>query len=203
MRTKNKYEAIEIIDVDDKLEIADEFIDRLYNTDKTVAVFGDIDLVESILDDVNDLNETSIKFVDFRGDFEGTFYIAVNDDGEIVVRDASDFDEFADIGIAFIDMDCADEKTVQEIIDYFVNEDKEVILFGYPDDMVEHCGKECGKTCHCGLYDESPVSFEDDQHGFTMRKTDDNGYRCVSFYSTDENYKNKALDMIKDIWNLV
>ena len=87
MRAKNKYEAIEIIDVEDKVDISDEFIDRLYNTDKTVAVFGDIELVE-----VKDLDETSMKLIDFRGDFEGIFYIAVNDDGEIVVRDASDFD---------------------------------------------------------------------------------------------------------------
>ena len=71
----------------------------------------------------------------------------------------------------------------QDIINYCVNEDKEVILFGQEDD----CDGDC-KNCNC--HDETYLHTSEDEdgntHGFTASRSDGDSYMSYSYYSSDE-----------------
>ena len=73
----------------------------------------------------------------------------------------------------------------QNIIDYCVNEDKEVILFGQEDDCDGDC--EC-ENCNC--HDETYLHTSEDEdgntHGFTASRADGDSYMSYSYYSSDE-----------------
>lgn len=128
---ENKYEDIEIIDLEDKVDdIVEIYINRLYNTDKTVGVITNKDIAEYILDNLVELDETSIKEVDLIDYLDLEFkeyFVSVDDCGAITVIPVEDFIDLRKTDIFYIDMD-GDIR--QEVIDYCVNEDKEVILFG-------------------------------------------------------------------------
>lgn len=130
---KNKYEDIEMIDLENKAEdITDIFINRLYHTDKTVGVVVNKEIAEYILDELVKIDETSIKEVDLVDYMEVNEYlVSVDDGGAITVVPIENFCVLDKTDIFYIDMDGDIE---QNIIDYCVNEDKEVILFGQEDD---------------------------------------------------------------------
>lgn len=143
---KNKYEDIEMIDLENKAEdITDIFINRLYHTDKTVGVVVNKEIAEYILDELVKIDETSIKEVDLVDYMEVNEYlVSVDNGGVITVIPIEDFGVLDKTDIFYIDMDGDIE---QNIIDYCVNEDKEVILFGQEDDG---CDDECTcSECKC------------------------------------------------------
>lgn len=130
---KNKYEDIQMIDLEDKVnDIISIYINRLYHTDKTVGVVVNKEIAEYILDNLIRLDETSIKEIDLVDYMNVDEYlVSVDDDGVITVVPIEDFGVLDKTDIFYIDMDGDIE---QDIIDYCVNEDKEVILFGQEDD---------------------------------------------------------------------
>lgn len=130
-----------MIDLEDKVEdIVDIYIERLYHTDKTVGVIVSKDIAEYILDNLVKLDDTSIKEVDFIDYINiNEYLVSVDNDGCITVIPIEDFGILDATDIFYIDMD-GDIK--QEIIDYCVNEDKKVILFGQ-DDTDDECDGEC------------------------------------------------------------
>lgn len=73
----------------------------------------------------------------------------------------------------------------QDVIDYCVNEDKEVILFGQEDDCDGDCDCE-----NCPAHDETYLHTSEDEdgnaHGFTASRSDGDSYMSYSFYSSDE-----------------
>lgn len=140
---KNKYEDIQMIDLEDKVDdIVEIYINRLYNTDKTVGVIVNKEIAEYILDNLIRLDETSIKEIDLVDYMNiDEYLVSVDDGGVITVVPIEDFGILDKTDIFYIDMD-GDIK--QNIIDYCVNEDKEVILFGQEDD----CDGDC-ENCNC------------------------------------------------------
>ena len=126
---KNKYEDIQMIDFEDKVDdIVETYIERLYHTDKTVGVVVNKEIAEYILDNLIRLDETSIKEIDLVDYMNiGEYLVSVDDCGVITVVPIEDFGVLDKTDIFYIDMD-GDIR--QEVIDYCVNEDKEVILFG-------------------------------------------------------------------------
>ena len=142
---KNKYENIKMLDLDDKVDdIVEIYINRLYNTDKTVGVVVNKEIAEYILDILIRLDETSIKEIDLVDYMNiGEYLVSVDDNGVITVIPIEDFCVLDKTDIFYIDMDGDIE---QAIIDYCVNEDKEVILFGQEDDC--ECDGEC-ENCNC------------------------------------------------------
>ena len=130
---KNKYEDIQMIDLEDKVnDIISIYINRLYHTDKTVGVVVNKEIAEYILDILTRLDETSIKEIDLVDYMNiDEYLVSVDDDGVITVVPIEDFCVLDKTDIFYIDMDGDIE---QDIIDYCVNEDKEVILFGQEDD---------------------------------------------------------------------
>ena len=179
---KNKYENIEMIDLVNKAEdITDIYINRLYHTDKTVGIIVNKEIAEYILDELVKIDDTSIKEVNLVDYMEVDEYlVSVDDDGYITCVPIEDFGVLNKTNIFYIDMD---GDISQDIINYCVNEDKEVILFGQEDD----CDGDC-KKCNC--HDETYLHTSEDEdgntHGFTASKSDGDSYMSYSYYSSDE-----------------
>ena len=134
-----------MIDLDDKVDdIISIYINRLYHTDKTVGVIVNKEIAEYILDNLIRLDETSIKEIDLVDYMNiGEYLVSVDDNGVITVVPIEDFCVLDKTDIFYIDMD---GDISQDIIDYCVNEDKEVILFGQEDNCDGDC--EC-ENCNC------------------------------------------------------
>lgn len=181
---KNKYEGIQMIDLEDKVDdITDIFINRLYHTDKTVGVVINKEIAEYILDELVKIDETSIKEVDLVDYMNiDEYLVSVDDDGVITVVPIEDFCVLDNTDIFYIDMD-GDIK--QDVIDYCVNEDKEVILFVQEDD----CDGD-GECENCNCHDETYLHTSEDEdgnaHGFTASRSDGDSYMSYSYYSSDE-----------------
>lgn len=127
-----------MIDLEDKVDdIISIYINRLYHTDKTVGVIVNKEIAEYILDNLIILDETSIKEIDLVDYMNiDEYLVSVDDNGVITVVPIEDFGVLDKTDIFYIDMDGDIE---QNIIDYCVNEDKEVILFGQEDDCDDDC----------------------------------------------------------------
>ena len=179
---KNKYEDIQMIDLEDKVDdIISIYINRLYHTDKTVGVIVNKEIAEYILDILIRLDETSIKEIDLVDYMNiDEYLVSVDDSGVITVVPIEDFGILDKTDIFYIDMD-GDIK--QNIIDYCVNEDKEVILFGQEDD----CDDDCE---NCPAHDETYLHTSKDKdgntHGFTASRSDGDSYMSYSYYSSDD-----------------
>lgn len=182
MKKKNKYEDIQMVDLEDKVDdIVKIYINRLYHTDKTVGVIVNKEIAEYILDILIRLDETSIKEIDLVDYMNiDEYLVSVDDDGVITVVPIEDFCVLDKTDIFYIDMD-GDIK--QDVIDYCVNEDKEVILFGQEDD----CDGDCE---NCPANDETYLHTSEDKdgnaHGFTASRSDGDSYMSYSYYSSDE-----------------
>lgn len=171
-----------MIDLEDKIDdIIEIYISRLYNTDKTVGVVVNKEIAEYILDNLIRLDETSIKEIDLVNYMNiGEYLVSVDDCGAITVVPIEDFGVLDKTDVFYIDID-GDIK--QDIIDYCVNEDKEVILFGQEDN--------CDGVCeNCPVHDETYLHTSEDEdgnaHGFTASRSDGDSYMSYSFYSSDE-----------------
>ena len=181
---KNKYEDIQMLDLENKVEdIVEIYINRLYDTDKTVGVVVNKELAEYIMLELFALDETSFREVDLVDYMNiGEYLVSVDNDGCITVVPIEDFGILDNTDVFYIDMD-GDIK--QDIIDYCVNEDKEVILFGQEDNC--ECDGECE---NCLAHDETYLHTSEDEngntHGFTASKSDGDSYTSYSFYSSDE-----------------
>lgn len=171
-----------MIDLGDKVDdIVEIYINRLYNTDKTVGVVVNKELAEYILDNLIRLDETSIKEIDLVNYMNiGEYLVSVDDNGVITVVPIEDFGVLDKTDVFYIDMD-GDIK--QDIIDYCVNEDKEVILFGQED----NCDGNCE---NCYAHDENYLHISEDEdgntHGFIASRSDGDSYMSYSYYSSDE-----------------
>ena len=174
-----------MIDLEDKVDdIISIYINRLYHTDKTVGVIVNKEIAEYILDNLIRLDETSIKEIDLVDYMNiDEYLVSVDDGGVITVVPIEDFCVLDKTDIFYIDMD---GDISQDIIDYCVNEDKEVILFGQEDDCecdgeCENCQSSCGES-----YLHTSEDEDGNTHGFTASKSDGDSYMSYSYYSSDE-----------------
>lgn len=152
-----------MIDLEDKVDdIISIYINRLYHTDKTVGVIVNKENAEYIMEELLALDETSVKEIDLVDYMNiDEYLVSVDDNCVITVIPIEDFGVLDKTDIFYIDMDGDIE---QDIIDYCVNEDKEVILFGQED----NCDGDCE---NCPTHDETYLHTSKDKdgntHGFT------------------------------------
>lgn len=181
---KNKYEDIQMVDLEDKVDdIVKIYINRLYHTDKTVGVIVNKEIAEYILDILIRLDETSIKEIDLVDYMNiDEYLVSVDDDGVITVIPIEDFGVLDKTDIFYIDMDGDIE---QNIIDYCVNEDKEVILFSQEDDCDGNC-ENCPAHDETYLHTSEDEDEDENTHGFTASRSDGDSYVSYSYYSSDE-----------------
>lgn len=181
-RKENKYEAIDMLDLNDKVEdIIDIYISRIYHTDKTVGIIVNKEFAEYIMGNLLDFDDTSVKEIDLVDRLNTNEYlVSVDNDGYVTVLPIEEFKIIDNTDILYIDMDGDIE---QNIIDYCVNEDKEVILFSQED----NCDGDCE---NCSAHDETYLHTSDDEngntHGFTASRSDGDSYMSYSYYSSDE-----------------
>lgn len=177
-----------MIDLEDKVDdILDIYINRLYHTDKAVGIVVNKEIAEYILDELVKIDDTSIKEVDLVDYMNIDEYLVSvdDDDGVITVVPIEDFGVLDKIDIFYIDMDGDIE---QNIIDYCVNEDKEVILFGQEDD----CDGDCD-CCDChDVATTSSTSYEVNGKEVTKEEYD----KAVEGISGFLSFVNKIWDII-------
>lgn len=174
-----------MIDLEDKVDdIISIYINRLYHTDKTVGVIVNKEFAEYILDNLIRLDETSIKEIDLVDYMNiDEYLVSVDDGGVITVVPIEDFGILDKTDIFYIDMD---GDISQDIIDYCVNEDKEVILFGQEDDCdCENC------NCH-DMAATSSTSYEVNGKEVTKEEYD----KAVEDISGFLSFVNKIWDII-------
>ena len=177
---KQEKNIVDILTFDEIEDIVDIFIDKVYHTDKTVALITNKELVEYAMDVLLNDDCITVKRVDLELDSEDAEYmISVDDDGYMVVQPVEYYDDkyFMGIEYAFVDMDgCVDQMT----IDNLLNRDVEIVLFGIDDECgCNECECACkkdkkptantakstykvnGKECSKETYDEALRTIED------------------------------------------
>ena len=176
-----------MIDLEDKVDdIISIYINRLYHTDKTVGVIVNKEIAEYVLDNLIRLDETSIKEIDLVDYMNiDEYLVSVDDNGVITVVPIEDFCVLDKTDIFYIDMD---GDISQDIIDYCVNEDKEVILFGQEDD----CDGD-GENCEChDVTTTSSTSYKVNGKKVTKEEYD----KAIEDISGFLNFVNKIWDII-------
>ena len=192
---KQEKNIVDILTFDEIEDIVDIFIDKVYHTDKTVALITNKELVEYAMDVLLNDDRITVKRVDLELDSEDVEYmISVDDDGYMVVQPVEYYDDkyFNDVEYAFVDMDgCVEQMT----IDTLLNRDVKIILFGIED--------ECScNECECACKKDIHVEADGDMHGFSVNHSGENGWSSYSFYSTDMDLVNKEFKEIKELLNV-
>lgn len=186
----NKYENIDIVDIDSQERISELFIADIVDNTMTVGVVSDEFTVQYLFDEVMQLDHTSMYYINLT-DVNALYLIYVDCNGYVSIVPAENVLFYDEIGKVYMDMDVEQQKDMQGLIDYCVNEDKNVVLFGYDDA-------------------EFPEEKEDDAHvlveitsdhtGFTSHISDDNSYIAYSYYSDRELSDDEIAAMVRDIY---
>ena len=155
---KQEKNIVDILTFDEIEDIVGIFIDKVYHTDKTVALITNKELVEYTMDVLLNDDCITVKRVDLELDSEYAEYmISVDDDEYMVVQPVQYYDDkyFNDIEYAFVDMDgCVEQMAIDNLLD----RDVEIVLFGYKDE----CGCDDCDDCEEGFtVNGRPVSKEE------------------------------------------
>lgn len=180
---KQEKNIVDILSFDEIEDIVDIFIDKVYHTDKTVALITNKKLVEYAKDVLINDEYIAVKRVDLELDSEDAEYmISVDDDGYMVVQPVEYYDDkyFKDIEYAFVDMDgCVDQMTIDNLLD----RDAEIVLFG--------CEDEC--ECACKK-DEKPTTTSKESYFINGKSVDKS-----EFDKKYEEFEEMYLDNIRDM----
>lgn len=190
---KQEKNIVDILTFDEIEDIVDIFIDKVYHTDKTVALITNKELVEYAMDVLLNDDCITVKRVDLELDSEDVEYmISVDDDGYMVVQPVEYYDDkyFNGIEYAFVDMDgCVEQMT----IDALLNRDVEIVLFGYED--------ECGcDECKCACKkDEKPTATTSSVSKSATYKINNKEVSKEEFDKKYEEFEEKYMDNIRDM----
>ena len=190
---KQEKNIVDILTFDEIEDIVDIFIDKVYHTDKTVALITNKELVEYAMDELLNDDCITVKRVDLELDSEDTEYmISVDDDGYMVVQPVEYYDNkyFNDIEYAFVDMDgCVDQMTIDNLLD----RDVEIELFGIDDE----CG--CNEhECACKK-DEKPTTATSTTSKSVTYKINNKEVSKEEFDKKYEEFEEKYMDNIRDM----
>lgn len=195
---KQEKNIVDILTFDEIEYIVDIFIDKVYHTDKTVALITNKELVEYAMNELLEDSYITVKRVDLELDSEDVEYmISVDDDGYMVVQPVEYYDDkyFNDIEYAFVDMDgCVEQMT----IDALLNRDMKIVLFGIEDE----CGcDECECTCK---KDEKPTTTIASKSTYRVndKKVDKDTYE-KALNELDEKYLDNVQDMLLNYFDFV
>lgn len=163
---KQEKNIVDILTFDEIEDIVDFFIDKVYHTDKTVALITNKELVEYAMDALLNDDCITVKRVDLELDSEDAEYmISVDDDGYMVVQPVEYYDDkyFNNIEYAFVDMDgCVEQMTIDNLLDRNVS----VVLFGLDDYDDEYDCTNCDLDecirCGCGELESKDGDSEND-----------------------------------------
>ena len=190
---KQEKNIVDILTFDEIEDIVDIFIDKVYHTDKTVALITNKELVEYAMDVLLNDDCITVKRVDLELNSEDVEYmISVDDDGYMVIQPVEYYDDkyFTGIEYAFVDMDgCVEQMTIDNLLDRNV----EIVLFGIDDDA---CGcDECECTCK---KDEKPTTTSTTTKSATYR-INNKEVSKEEFDKKYEEFEEMYLDNIRDM----
>lgn len=188
---KQEKNIVDILTFDEIEDIVDIFIDKVYHTDKTVALITNKELVEYAMDVLLNDDCITVKRVDLELDSEYAEYmISVDDDGYMVVQPVEYYDDkyFKGIEYAFVDMDgCVEQMTIDNLLD----RDVEIVLFGYEDECsCDECECACKK-------DENPVTTTSSAK--STYKINNKEVSKEEFDKKYEEFEEMHLDNIRDM----
>lgn len=190
---KQEKNIVDILTFDEIEDIVDIFINKVYHTDKTVALITNKELVEYAMDELLNDDYIAIKRVDLELDSEDAEYmISVDDGGYMVVQPVEYYDDkyFMGIEYAFVDMDgCVDQMT----IDNLLNRDVEIVLFGYEEDNESKYDK-CSE-CACKK-DEKPAAATSTKSTYKINNKE---VSKEEFDKKYEKFEEMYLDNIRDM----
>ena len=203
---KQEKNIVDILTFDEIEDIVDIFIDKVYHTDKTVALITNKELVEYAMDELLNDDCITVKRVDLELDGEDVEYmISVDDDGYMVVQPVEYYDDkyFNGIEYAFVDMDgCVEQMT----IDALLNRDVEIVLFGYDEceDSEEEGFTVNGKPATKEEFDKYVSQFKHDEKPTTTSSKESyfiNGKSVdkSEFDKKYEEFEEMYLDNIRDM----
>ena len=210
---KQEKNIVDILTFDEIEDIVDIFIDKVYHTDKTVALITNKELVEYAMDELLNDDCITVKRVDLELDGEDVEYmISVDDDGYMVVQPVEYYDDkyFNDIEYAFVDMDgCVEQMTIDNLLD----RDVEIELFGIDECDCDECDcNECeegftinGKSATKEEFDNYVSHFKHDEKPATTSTAKStykiNGKECSKeeFDKKYEEFEEMYLDNIRDM----
>lgn len=194
----NKYADMEIISLEDIADIYDSISLELMELDDEkdyIAVYGKRDLIRELFemmiidgysfryadcDFMDEVLKDTVYMMFVHSDCGVSIEPAYGKKGTPIIHDAKTVFIFMD--------DCK-----QDVIDYCVKNDKNVVLFDYEDDC---CGDEC-KECQCACKEESkPTVSTASTASYTV-----NG-KFVTKEEFNKKYKefeNKYMDNIRDM----
>ena len=199
---KQEKNILDILTFDEIEDIVDIFIDKVYHTDKTVALITNKELVEYAMDVLLNDDCITVKRVDLELDSEYAEYmISVDDDGYMVVQPIEYYDDkyFNGVEYAFVDMDgCVEQMT----IDNLLNRDVKIVLFGIDECDCDECDcNECeegftinGKPATKEEFDNYVSQFKHDEKPTT---TSNSVYKVNGKEVSKEEYE-KVLDKFSD-----
>ena len=185
---KQEKNIVDIITFDETEDIVDIFIDKVYHTDKTVALITNKKLVEYAMDELLNDDCITVKRVDLELDSaDAEYMISVDGEGYMVVQPVEYYDDkyFMGIEYAFVDMDgCVEQMTIDNLLDRDVG----IVLFGYEDE------RKCDE-CECACK-------KDDKPTTTTKSTYKINNKEVSKEEFDKKYEEfeeMYLDNIRDM----
>ena len=190
---KQEKNIVDILTFDEIEDIVDIFIDKVYHTDKTVALITNKELVEYAMNELINDNCITVKRVDLELDSEYAEYmISVDDDGYMVVQPVQYYDDkyFNGIEYAFVDMDgCVEQMTIDNLLDIDVS----VVLFGYEDE------RKCDE-CECACKkDEKPATASTTASKSATYKINNKEVSKEEFDKKYEEFEEMYLDNIRDM----
>ena len=211
---KQEKNIVDILTFDEIEDIVDIFIDKVYHTDKNVALITNKELVEYAMGELLNDDCITVKRVDLELDSEDAEYmISVDDEGYMVVQPVEYYDDkyFNDIEYAFVDMDgCVEQMTIDNLLD----RDVEIVLFGYEDECsCDECDCDgCeegftinGKPATKEEFDRYVSQFKNDEKPTTTSSAKSvykvNGKECSKeeFNKKYEEFEEMYLDNIRDM----
>ena len=196
---KQEKNIVDILTFDEIEDIVDIFIDKVYHTDKTVALITNKELVEYAMDELLNDDCITVKRVDLELEDEDTEYmISVDDNGYMVVQPVEYYDDkyFNGIEYAFVDMDGI---ISQVTIDALLDRNVPVVLFGYDD---EEC--DCDE-CECACCkDEKPTTTSTSSTTYKVngKEVDKETYK-KALNELDEKYLDNVQDMLLNYFDFV
>lgn len=177
----NKYENLEVIELDSITDISDIIAKSFLGTGASMCLISDRTLVEYTMVELlkhDDITADEIFLFDSE---EFPMYVGINKDYQIYVDDTEEKGHL-DYDVAFIDMD---GNVDQSIIDECLNNDIGVILFGEVDSFD---------------YDEPVERDEDDSiHSICLNFEEEDSSYEFKFYSSNGIDKEAIIDILKNL----
>ena len=206
---KQEKNIVDILTFDEIEDIVDIFIDKIYHTDKTVALITNKELVEYAMDELLNDDCVTVKRVDLELDSEDAEYmISVDDDGYMVVQPVEYYDDkyFNDVEYAFVDMDgCVEQMT----IDNLLNRDVEIVLFGIDECDCDECEEGFtvnGKLATKEEFDKYVSQFKHDEKPTNTNSSSKSTYKINNnevskeeFDKKYEEFEKMYMDNIRDM----